>query len=517
MIGTQASQLSFLSGAMTWLLVGQMLVCPDLGQTENRQLDSSASPTPYSNSQFQSHEWYSTPDTWNETADQTLIYDQEVLWTRHLNKLLKLPKWIDFGLENRTRFESLSYPYRQGEVGTQAQIPQRSRIRLGIDGPGPLRFLFEGQDSRTHVLAGEGSTVDNTMVDEWSVLQLFASVTLPKLFNTDLRADGHFGRFTMDMNKRRLIARNFFRNTTNNFQGGHLQLGRDNDWKVRTFLVLPVIRLTNARDTQDTDSVFWGVNYISRKDNWLQRDFYYYGLNDRETSASNPPVVFHTFGLRLFKDHAPGELDYEIESDWQFGSFGQKDHFGFYQHFEMGYTLDSPWKPRFLFQYDYSSGTRDPNGSQNGQFNSLFGARNFDLDPTSLFSAFARENISTPGYRIILKPIKRVIFHVVNRFWWLAQAKDEWVGTGLQDPTGQSGNFLGSTMQLKAVWHFVSALGFEFGYIHFFKGSYVENLARIPGNPPANDSDYFYASTKSEILNARDFPQKMSGAAKWFP
>ena len=484
------------TGFIFFLLVGQMLVCAAPGYSEVNKLDPPDPPTSASQTTPPSHHFYSIPDTWNETADQTLIFDQDVLWTRYLKKILKLPEWIDLGLEGRTRFESLSYPFRQGQMGTQAQIPQRSRIRLGIDGPGPLRFLFEGQDSRTHVLAGGGSTVDNTMIDEWSLLQLFASVTLPKLFSTDLRADGHFGRFTMDMNKHRLIARNLFRNTTNSFQGAHLQLGREKDWKIRTFLVRPVIRFTNARDTPDTDSVFWGVNYVSRQDDWLQRDFYYYGLNDREATASNPPVVYHTFGLRLFKEHAPGDVDYEIESDWQFGSFGQKDHFGFYQHFEMGYTLDSLWTPRFLFHYDYSSGTRDPNGSQNGQFNSLFGTPNFDLDPTSLFSAFARENISTPGYRIILRPIQKVIFHIVNRYWWLAQAKDEWVGTGLQDPTGQSGNFLGSTVQLKAFWHFVSALGFEFGYVHFFKGSYVENLAKIPGNPPANDSDYFYASTK---------------------
>lgn len=461
-----------------------------------RKADSLDPPTSKSNSAPQLNRFYTVPDTWKETADQTLIFEGDVQWTRYLKKILQLPEWIDLGLENRTRFESLSYPFRLGQTGTQAQIPQRSRIRLGIDGPGPLRFLFEGQDSRTHVLAGGGSTVDNTIIDEWSLLQLFVSVTLPNLFRTNLRADGHLGRFTMDMNRHRLIARNLFRNTTNSFQGAHVQLGQEKEWKIRTFLVRPVIRFTSVRDTPDTDSVFWGVNYESRHDDWFQRDLYYYGLNDREASSSNPPVVYHTIGLRLFKEHADGELDYEIESDWQFGSFGQKDHFAYYQHFEMGYTLDAPWRPRFLFHYDYASGTRDPDGSQNGQFNSLFGTPNFDLDPTSLFSAFARENISTPGYRIILKPLQTVIFHIVNRYWWLAQAKDEWVGTGLQDPTGQAGNFLGSTVQLKAYWHFISALGFEFGYVHFFKGTYVENLAKIPGNPPANDSDYFYASTK---------------------
>ena len=158
--------------------------------------------------------------------------------------------------------------------------------------------------------------------------------------------------------------------------------------------------------------------------------------------------------------------------------------------------LNTFWVPRLLFQYDYASGTRDPNGSQNGQFDPLFGTTNPDLNPTSLFSAFARANISTPGYRIILTPIETLQFQIVNRFWWLAQAKDAWVGSGLQDPTGQSGNFLGSTVQLKALWKVVTALHLELGYVHFDKGTFVENQAKIPGNPSANDSDYFYASTK---------------------
>ena len=34
------------------------------------------------------------------------------------------------------------------------------------------------------------------------------------------------------------------------------------------------------------------------------------------------------------------------------------------------------------------------------------------------------------------------------------------------------------------------------GYDHFFKGSYLKNLAKIPGNPSAADSDYFYIQSE---------------------
>ena len=212
---------------------------------------------------------------------------------------------------------------------------------MGIDGLGPLRILFEGQDSRSHVLAGQATQLDSSLIDEWSVLQLFASVTLPNLMGTGLRADGHFGRMTLDANNLRLITRNLFRNTTNNFEGLHLQLSQEKDWLVRTFFVRPVVRFLFETDTGDTDSLFWGVSYETRDKPWFQRDLYYYGLNDRDASTTSPTVVYHTFGLRLFKVNTPGELDYEIESDWQVGSFGQKDHFAHYQHVELGYTFNT--------------------------------------------------------------------------------------------------------------------------------------------------------------------------------
>ena len=82
------------------------------------------------------------------------------------------------------------------------------------------------------------------------------------------------------------------------------------------------------------------------------------------------------------------------------------------------------------------------------------------------------------------------------RAWWLAQSRDAWVGSGLQDPTGGSGNFLGQDIELKARWRLSPNLIFSAGYDHFFKGSYIESLAKVPGNPSAADTDYFYMQTE---------------------
>lgn len=99
----------------------------------------------------------------------------------------------------------------------------------------------------------------------------------------------------------------------------------------------------------------------------------------------------------------------------------------------------------------------------------------------------------------MLQPIDELSLTIKFRVWYLAQARDAWVGSGLQDPTGQAGNFLGEDLQLKALWNLPFNLQFDFGYDHFFKESSIQNLAEIPGNPTANDSDYFYALTKVRL------------------
>ena len=58
-------------------------------------------------------------------------------------------------------------------------------------------------------------------MNEHEVQQLVGAVTLQNVFDTDVRTDLHFGRINMDFGRRRLIARNMFRNTTNAFDGLH--------------------------------------------------------------------------------------------------------------------------------------------------------------------------------------------------------------------------------------------------------------------------------------------------------
>jgi hypothetical protein len=443
-----------------------------------------------------------TGTNWIEPADTVLIQRKEVDWSRYVRTALHLPDWIDLGLENRTRFESYDHPWREsqaiGNGQTDPQILLRSRVRFGLGGHGPVRFLFEGQDARAYLNNNPGDFRDNTTVNEFDILQLLGSLTVNNVFGSGLRTDVHFGRMTMDVGRRRLIARNDFRNTVNSFDGLHWQISQGHTWRLRAFLVEPVIRSEVQLDEQGSKSLFWGSYFESRHFPWFQVDAYYLGLNDKRVANVANHRTYSTFGGRLYKDPKPGEPDYEIETSWQIGTRGETDHFAYFQHLDLGYTLNIPWTPRLLFHYDYASGDRQPGDSQDAGFDTLFGARRWEYGPTGIWGPFFRTNLHSPGWRLIITPAPGWTVQVKHRVWHLAQSKDFFGSSGLRDATGQAGTSLGHDVELRAQWTLNANLDFDAGYVHWFKGSYFDRLPASAGLPAGgnNDSDYFYVQMR---------------------
>ena len=441
---------------------------------------------------------------WKETADAALINDRETTWNRYLKTAMRLPDWVDLGIENRTRFESYDHPWRSAQASgggqTDSQAVFRTRVRVGL-GNGPFRFLFEGQDSRAYWNNGQGDFVNNTTVNEWDMVQLFGSMTLDNVAGSGLRTDVHVGRMTLDFGKRRYIARNDFRNTTNAFDGVHWQLGQGTTWRIRAFLVEPVIRNEARLDEQSVNSLFWGTYLESQHFPWFNVNLFYFGLNDQGLPNRNLHRTYGTYGLRLFKPPAIDEFDYEFEGAAQTGHLGNVEHFAYNPNVEAGYTFDLPWTPRVLAQYTYASGTRTPGGSQNGEFDPLFGARRFDLMPTGNFGPFARSNISSPGWRLIVQPAKDWTVHVKQRFWYLAESRAVYVGGLIQDSTGGAGNYLGHDLELRVQWAISQNLDFDAGYDHWFKGSYFDRLPASADLPAGGnkDTDYFHVQMRVRL------------------
>jgi len=209
---------------------------------------------------------------------------------------------------------------------------------------------------------------------------------------------------------------------------------------------------------------------------------------------------YFTPGVRFYNRPAKSAFDFEWESIGQFGTVqastaansNRVEHRAWYQHFDMGYTFDMPWRPRFSLEYDYGSGTKKPNGNKDQRFDGLYGSRRSDFGPTGIYGAFGRSNMNTPGYKLGFVPLQNVTTSLTHRFFWLAQSKDAWVTANLRDQTGKSGSYIGQQLDLSTRWNVNSSLNLEAGWARLFKGSFAKNA---PNAPNAQDINYFYVQS----------------------
>jgi hypothetical protein len=434
-----------------------------------------------------------------------------------LHDVLGLPQWLTLGIEHRTRYETLDNQFRKNGTGGDQAISFRTNVFAEAAYAG-WRLGAEFMDARV-TGDDQGTPLDNTLVNEADLLQAYVGWGTKDLLGTGLSADIKGGHETIDLGSRRLVTRNVFRNAINAFTGLDAQIGIPGNWQVRSFLVLPVFRLPdNVNDIRNERMVFdredgniylWSV--YGRKDQlvWNTKgELYVIGLHERTVPGlATRNRRLYTLGVRWFKDPMKGQLDFEVEAAYQVGtsrlsttSTQDLDAAAHFEHAQIGYTFNLPWTPRFLAQYDYASGDEDPDDGTNDRFDTLFGARRWELGPTGIWGAFARSNINSPGYRLIAKPREDLSAFIAHRLVWLASARDAWTTTplttegSLQDKTGRSGDFLGHQIEASITWNVIPKnLTLETGWVHLVKGEFAQNAPEAPKDK--RDTNYFYVQT----------------------
>ncbi|MGH8553612.1 MAG: alginate export family protein, partial [Methylococcales bacterium] len=333
-------------------------------------------------------------------------------WTLH--DAAGLPDWLKFSVEHRTRFEGASNSFRLNTRGGDQVFAFRTLVFLEA---AYEQFRVGGEFIDSRIENPTSNTpVNNTQEDDADLLQAYLTWQSKDLLGSGLGAEVKFGRQTIDLGSRRLVARNAMRNTINSFTGFNFVVNDGERWQWRNFVVLPVNRLPSDGplirngfvefDEENFDTIFAG-SFLSLQELPLDSlgEIYFYQLSE----VDGPKIQtanrnLSTPGLRWYRKPKTNEFDFELESALQTGTSRtstaqtnrtQLDHFSYFGHVQFGYSFDLPWSPRLLLQYDYASGDADPNDRKNGRFDTLFGARRFEFGPTGIWGAFARSNINT--------------------------------------------------------------------------------------------------------------------------
>ena len=409
---------------------------------------------------------------------------------------------------HRARYERLSPQYRAGLGGSDTVLALQTSLVLEANWP-KLSFMGELLDARAEL--NDSDSVFAGVVNTLEPIQTYLTWKIGDASNDDgSQSSLRVGRLTMDLGKRRLLARSNFRHAVASFAGADWQWQNSRGTRLRAFYVVPMRTLpaTSAElldndaelDRGARDTVLSGAYYLSAPGtNLRQLELSFLKLDSANGAGEIAPQDIDTWSMRVFRPVERSRINYEIEAGIQRGdsAAGQSnplvwlEHDAYYAHAEIGYAPDLAWTPNILLQYDVASGDRDPTDNKNERFNPLFGERRFDTGPTSIYGAFQRSNIASPGVRVTFNPAPRWRAMVAYRDFKLDAARDAWVGSGWRDPTGQAGSSLGRQLEGSATWNALAdRLTIEAGLAHTHMGRFARQTAgaAFRGSP-----DYFYA------------------------
>lgn len=414
---------------------------------------------------------------------------------------LGVPPGVRLGLEQRSRFEHLENEFHASAGPNATALVLRTLVFAEFSA-GPWALGLELQDARA--FAREGTPLSPTLVNAAEPLRAYLAYRTHDVWAAHDTLAVSAGRLTLDLGSRRLAARNAYRNTINGFTGLHV------DWRAATqqvtcFAVMPVERsptgldaLANnafALDREATGALFWGALASSAVGAGIALELYVFALHeaDRAEQPSRNRRLF-TPGGRLFRQPTAGAFDFQLELMLQRGrsreSVAGSDvadlrHEASFVHAAFGYEARLAPRPRLILVYDRASGDGDPTDRVNGRFDTLFGARRFDLGPTSLWGALARSNLESPGLAFNLTPHERLDAFGTFRLAYLASARDAWGPAGLRDPTGAAGRFIGQQFEAGIRWQVVPGnLSLELGAAILWRGRFAKTAPGArPGDP----------------------------------
>lgn len=428
-----------------------------------------------------------------------------------LDRALGLPDWLELDGHQRTRYESFDEHFRAGRSGSGQGFFTRTALRATAR-RGRLEGTLELLDSRQFDTPDD-LPLGTSNVNPLDVLQLYVGGHVKDVWHDGDELSITLGRHTMDVGSRRLVARNRFRNTINAFTGLNATWEDDAGSALRAFYVFPVQRLPTDLESQRDNEMeadeertqvrFYGLHGSKKRAlGPFDAELYAFGLDEDDGSDLNTRNRdLLTVGGRLRKPSKPGATDYELELAYQTGETRAStsdadttdlDVDACFFHASAGYQWDARMKPHLEVLFDYASGDDDPTDGEVNRFDTLFGARRFEFGPTGIFGAFARANILSPGLRLNLKTSSATQLMVTNRLHYLASDKDAWTTSGLVDPTGDSGDYVGDLLEARVRWDPHANLRVEVGAAHLFAGDFVDDA---PNATTQGDTTYGYLST----------------------
>jgi len=349
-----------------------------------------------------------------------------------------------------------------------------------------------GQNFRLFFQLNSGLVVDRYGgprpgdADDFDIQQAFADWTIP--FHTDDSVTFRVGRQDLLYGSQRLIGPNDWVNVHRTFEGFKTSISVPND-TLDLFLVRPVLIDKTRFNSGDDHTTFAGIYNVAAFPDQLpgahaKLDTYLLLLDRSRSSTTGVAADSDIFTLGVRPHANPGNWDFDLEPDWQFGHVGSRAICAYSVALDGGYTFHTlPTAVRAGVGFDLASGSPDPGH----RFNQLF-------PPTYMYLGhmylFGRENLIDLHPELTIHLTDDLQLDLAQHFFWRQNTSDAVYNLSSEPirPSASRARVIGNEFDISLYWQIQRHISAYAGYAHFFSGSFIQQTGAHA------DQDFAYAS-----------------------
>lgn len=410
--------------------------------------------------------------------------------------------WLDVGLDYRVRYELRNNDIRRNRLLTDHPVLLRTRAFISIRNIlDPLRFAVEFEDARGY---NSEFPRDDRDWNPFELIQTYGELYFKGALGQDDLGNQRpirirSGRMAWEAVDRRLLGNNQWRNTTNNFEGFRVTFGQEvNDWEFDAWGMQPIIRDINNFDGRNKSQWFYGaVGHWRKWSDVITLQPYYMGLKQDDRGGRQAERDIHSPGIRAYGVLPNTPIDFDLGVIYQFGRDNGRKKSAWSYLLEFGYSFPQhAWKPRLSAFYGFVSGDRDPNDQTDNRFERFFGFAR----PWSPDDYLVMENVKAPKLVFEFSPHRDISIDGGYSWFWLASDTDRFnnlfnisvSNPNNRDLTGNSGDFIGQSVNARVNYKLAPLIDTTIGYSHFMNGEFVKNRQLAALGESKNSSNFFY-------------------------
>lgn len=337
----------------------------------------------------------------------------------------------------------------------------RARLRFDLEVRENLAVVIELQDARRFGQAG--STVN--LLGNVDLRRGY--VEFKKIGGSDLSVE--VGRYVMFYGDQRVIGHLEWANPGRTYDGFRGRYKKEKWWL--DFFFAKVRETVVPDDDQDFGGLYGGAGIV---------EAYVLYLSNRQPTVLVPgDSEFWTLGVRLHDK--PGNFDWTVEGQGQFGTVAQEDLEAFGVVVEGGYTIkNAGWKPRIGVIVAYATGDETVGDGQNEQLVTLFPTNHLHY---GYIDFVGWSNIFDIELNARVQPAAGWAVELAYHHFQRPSDEGAWISAaGAVIRPGQAGtsSHLGDEVDFVVTWKPNKSLLLEAGYAVFFPGDFVKQTGASP-------------------------------------